>query len=216
VSKIKPNPYWNWFAASLYRMLKYKRKAKFTGKCICGKRIVKNKSTIVLWAGAWVHEDCAILEFKKEIEEWEERIKRQAVEDYLFENEFWEEKVRMKEAGDLAGDDPVARIDGNHYIVGKEDPNLLNDQKGFGGRRFVIRWKSGPHRGKVIETTNLWHQGRIPERFRDKLPDNAEFVEGGFKWVEKVEGGRRYKVPVSLEYLETSPQGDRNGKESVS
>lgn len=44
---------------------------------------------------------------------------------------------------------------------------------GFGGREFHIEFFDG----RVIETNNLYAQGEVPERFRDRLPDTARFVE---------------------------------------
>lgn len=66
-------------------------------------------------------------------------------------------------------DDPsVVRARGHHYMIGaKNDPF-----PGFGGQRFVIKFFDG----RVVETKNLWHQGDIPERWRERMPDNAEFV----------------------------------------
>jgi len=44
--------------------------------------------------------------------------------------------------------------------------------KGFGGRDFSIKF----YDGRDIKTSNLWYQGEIPERFKEFLSDNAEFV----------------------------------------
>lgn len=43
---------------------------------------------------------------------------------------------------------------------------------GFGGGKWVVRF----HDGREVVTHNLWHVGTIPPPFRDRLPDNAEFV----------------------------------------
>lgn len=43
--------------------------------------------------------------------------------------------------------------------------------RGFSGRRFWIRFKDG----STLTTNNLWYQGKIPDEFRDELPDTAEF-----------------------------------------
>lgn len=68
----------------------------------------------------------------------------------------------------------IARIDGKHYVVGPKLPSSArSSDKGHAGRRFVIRFFD--ERGEIT-TDNLWYQGEIPERFRDKLPDNAEFL----------------------------------------
>lgn len=50
--------------------------------------------------------------------------------------------------------------------------DLDTDLKGHGGSLFRIRM----HDGTLIDSRNLWCQGPIPERFRDRLYDNAEFL----------------------------------------
>lgn len=66
-----------------------------------------------------------------------------------------------------------------HIIIGGECYQDGGDIKnpssymflGFSGRRFWIRYFDG----KEITTNNLWYQGKIPDEFRDQLPDTAEF-----------------------------------------
>lgn len=82
-------------------------------------------------------------------------------EELCFHCNFWQEKVDIKDRDD------VARIDGYHYIVGRETEKY---NKGHSGREFLIRFFDG----REVRTTNLWSQGKIPERF--DLPDNAEFM----------------------------------------
>jgi hypothetical protein len=63
-------------------------------------------------------------------------------------------------------------INGNRYQVLPDAQGMLGF-KGFGGRAFRIkRWSDGT----IIETRNLWHQGTVPEYFKDQIPNNAEFV----------------------------------------
>ena len=40
--------------------------------------------------------------------------------------------------------------------------------RGHSGRKFILK---SLFDGKIIETTNLWYQGEIPEEFREALPD---------------------------------------------
>ena len=63
-------------------------------------------------------------------------------------------------------DDEAIIIDQNCYHAA---PSTIT--RGFAGRRFKIRMLGG----KIIETTNLWHQGRIPDEFYRS--DNAEFLK---------------------------------------
>jgi hypothetical protein len=87
----------------------------------------------------------------------------------------WGEMVKYQEAGDVTESGTiVARIGGSHYIIGKEDTKL--SPRGFAGRQFKIKFVAGPHAGKEITTTNLWHQGSIPDEFQAQLPNNAEWV----------------------------------------
>ena len=75
--------------------------------------------------------------------------------------DFWMDRI--------VSDLPKATIGGKFYYI---NPNEHSEFKGFGGRRFKIRFLDGT----LTETTNLWLNGEIPERFRDRLPDNAEFI----------------------------------------
>lgn len=57
--------------------------------------------------------------------------------------------------------------DGNSYYIGDEH---AKSEHGFGGARFRVTFPDG----RVVETTNLWHQGTIPEWQRPERPDNAK------------------------------------------
>ena len=66
----------------------------------------------------------------------------------------------------IQANDPSAFIsNGIAYTIGDEDA----DSRGFGGSRFHIIFNDG----REVDSTNLWCGGHIPERFRDRLPDNA-------------------------------------------
>lgn len=81
---------------------------------------------------------------------------------------FWEEWVERTEVEE---DKPnIARINGNHYYIG--DENSKSGFRGFGGTPHTIAFNDG----REVRTTNLWYQGEVPERFRERLPDNATFV----------------------------------------
>ena len=94
--------------------------------------------------------------------------KRELMEDAYIGNRcfycsFWEEKVRIK------GDPNQTIVNGEHYMVGSSTNGPI---RGFGGADFSIEYFDG----RRIECNNLWHQGEIPEHFRNRLPDNAKFV----------------------------------------
>ncbi|WP_433235329.1 DUF6197 family protein [Streptosporangium sp. CA-135522] len=73
--------------------------------------------------------------------------------------------------GERDDDDPVKRVvvEGEHYLIVDE---TCSGFRGFGGRRFDIEFFDG----RTATTWNLWHQGTIPARWRDRYPDNARFV----------------------------------------
>lgn len=74
-------------------------------------------------------------------------------------------------------DDRSVVVNGCHYRIGDE-PTAEQFRKtmgwgfGYSGARFTIRFSDG----RIVATRNLWCQGDIPERFRTRLPDNAEFA----------------------------------------
>jgi hypothetical protein len=72
--------------------------------------------------------------------------------------------------------DRSLRIEGNHYIdCGSVDDLSEYRFIGHGGAKFKIKKSDGT----IIETNNLWHQGEIPKEWKDKLTDNAEFMNRG-------------------------------------
>lgn len=65
-------------------------------------------------------------------------------------------------------------IDGTSYIANPFVPNTNNKTRrfmGFGGRTMEAIKNSGE---KVI-SNDWWHQGEVPECFRDIMPDNAKW-----------------------------------------
>lgn len=68
----------------------------------------------------------------------------------------------------LIGRKHALRIAGVHWM-GK--PGDKGD--GCGGRTFNVRMLET---GEEFQTSNLWCQGNIPAHFKDRLPDNAEFI----------------------------------------
>ena len=82
--------------------------------------------------------------------------------DKCFHINFWNEIVAEK--------DKHVFIDGVSYSIG--DENDTSPFRGCAGRHFKIKFDTG----EIVETTNLWCQGTIPEEFRDRLKDNAKFI----------------------------------------
>jgi hypothetical protein len=76
---------------------------------------------------------------------------------------------------DKAAPENVAIIGGCHYIIAPDRTTGPPSLAGMGGARCVIAF----HDGRERVTHNLWHQGTIPDRFRDLFPDNASWGETG-------------------------------------
>jgi hypothetical protein len=108
---------------------------------------------------------CSVCEKEEELH-WNLKCNKECVDNKMcFSCNFW----RNHHASHL---DASLRIDGHHYMDcgSVENPNQFG--VGHGGRRIKIR----KFDGSIIETNNLWHQGAIPSHWKNKLPDNAEFV----------------------------------------
>lgn len=60
----------------------------------------------------------------------------------------------------------VVRVGGVHYIVHPDD---AENWRGSDAREYHVRFLDG----RELQTTNLWSQGVIPARWRERLPDNA-------------------------------------------
>lgn len=70
-------------------------------------------------------------------------------------------------------------IDGKSFYIEDENPhNGL--PKGFGGRKFII----ARNNGIIIETTNLWAQGEVPDEYRSVLKDNAQFLNDDLLYLD--------------------------------
>lgn len=79
-----------------------------------------------------------------------------------FRTKFWNEVVKEKEEHLV--------INGECYY-NETKPN--STYRGFGGRNFKIR----KFDGTIIETSNLWNRGTVPDEYKDLLPNNAEWVK---------------------------------------
>lgn len=75
-------------------------------------------------------------------------------------------------------DEPDKHLIVNHkfYSIGSGNGG------GFGGRTIRYKFKTlglgKMNYGPELETNDLWYSGPIPPAWRDRLPDNAVFVDG--------------------------------------
>ena len=92
-------------------------------------------------------------------------------QDYDSYDRYWQKRV-----------DKRVHEHGEHIIIGTECYFLHTNEPiakrgdgplGFSGYEFKIRMFDG----RNYVTNNLWGNGEVPPRFRDKLPPNAEFVK---------------------------------------
>lgn len=60
---------------------------------------------------------------------------------------------------------------GRRYYIGRED--VPEGSKGFGGEARHIKFLGS---GKIVRSTNLSYNGSVPESWKDRLPDTAEFI----------------------------------------
>lgn len=84
----------------------------------------------------------------------------------------------------LVGKPNIAIIDGTFYTIG--DENSKDPFRGFGGDKFVIKFKDG----RVVTTNNLWCGGEISDAWKPQFPNNADF-----DWQWKKIGECNYLIP---------------------
>lgn len=110
----------------------------------------------------------AEIEEQKFVQDLEDDLKYHQM---CFHCNFWRSHLEHDKS---IGKYDYAIINGGHYLFGEE---LDKDGwfKGFGGRRFYVKFKDGHMR----TTDNLWFQGEITDahpHWRELMPDTAEFV----------------------------------------
>jgi len=87
---------------------------------------------------------------------------------------FWAEKVQWMYNGDKTEDGrKVFRVNGLHYVAGSEEPSTM---RGCGGAHWKFEYLSDAHEDKIVESTNVWHQGDIPEELTSILVNNAKTI----------------------------------------
>lgn len=83
--------------------------------------------------------------------------------DECFIKDFWNQKVAQKK------DKRQVVIGGQVYYIA--DENAIGN-RGFDGVVHYIKFLDG----REVRTTNLWVNGKMPEEYRKKLPDNANWM----------------------------------------
>ena len=87
-----------------------------------------------------------------------------------FECNFWFDKVEMAEEFKSIR----AVYDNEHYMVFPiaDEKRIPSSCLGYGGAHFAVLFNDG----RVLYTNNLRSNGRVPMRFRDRLPNNALYL----------------------------------------
>lgn len=85
-----------------------------------------------------------------------------------FKDNFWADLLERDQTGEYVA---VVSEKYGHFIPGHEDDSP-NSSRGFGGAKVLIKF----HTGIEVESTNMWHQGEIPEHWRGegRFEPNAE------------------------------------------
>jgi len=80
---------------------------------------------------------------------------------------FWDDKLK------LLKNPNTAIIENNFYIIGEEKYKYPGEMRGYAGCKFTIQFKDD----RKVTTTNLWCCGAIPLHFRERIKDNAVFID---------------------------------------
>ena len=86
-----------------------------------------------------------------------------------FDCMFWDEKVLFRKNKNPK----VFVANGRHYYIGEETEQGF---RGFAGHKFKVKFTQDNRKGITVTTTNLWCQGKVPKCFKNKLTDNAVFI----------------------------------------
>ena len=92
-------------------------------------------------------------------------------ERMCFECIFWLDYIKVQ------GDPTHVIANGCHYTILPDQPSGYRGFLGHGGAEFSILFADG----REVVTHNLWAQGSVPTRFRERMPNNAEFVQRGHR-----------------------------------
>jgi hypothetical protein len=92
----------------------------------------------------------------------EERQRQLAHHRICFSCNFWVERFWFHLT------DPQSVICNREAYMARDTP-LERRFRGYGGRKFTFYMLDG----RTIVSTDVWHQGEVPEHFSHLLPDNA-------------------------------------------
>ena len=103
-------------------------------------------------------------------EEYSMKRTTREADGYCFDCSFWLGHIARRIGNNAPWRDSSVIVNHTAYHV---NPDGEGGFRGHGGHKFKIQFFDG----RQVVSHNLWCQGDIDERFRDRLPNNAEFVE---------------------------------------
>lgn len=100
---------------------------------------------------------------------WVKALSSRLKQDRIcFTCDFW--KRRVEWAAEHPDESVV--VDGSAFSIRPDlSPETDRWLAGMNGSKNVILFNDG----RRVVSRNLWHNGEVPERWRDQLPDNAVF-----------------------------------------
>ena len=108
---------------------------------------------------------------------------------------FWFEKLEL-----WRNDRNWLIVDSQSYHV---NPTLSKPTvfQGFGGRWFYFKKNDGT----LIKSNNVWGQGKIPNHFKEMIPDNAIMItKEEYDLLDKARKMKRAKLYIPIEYNKES------------
>lgn len=87
----------------------------------------------------------------------------------LSDSVFWKDLYNK-----MANDPRWIRIKSKSFIFAGLDDTAPNEWNKFGYPNAIGYAKL--KNGSVIRSNNVWFQGKIPEEFKELMPDNAEWI----------------------------------------
>lgn len=101
---------------------------------------------------------------------WSDEFKKALIDNNICTScHFWNEKYEnVNNPNQIVVKGVCYYMGPNKNYTGR-DKSLL----GFGGHEWKIKKLNSD---EIIQCNNLWHNGEIPELWRSKIPNNAEFI----------------------------------------
>lgn len=94
---------------------------------------------------------------------------------YCFHCAFWYD-IAVRDSAKENPSVPVV-VNNTHWSYPLHEPVYFSKSHGWSCKPIPIMHYILFKDGRVSETNQLWHQGDIPEQFREMIPNNAVFID---------------------------------------